>query len=146
MHAQTAAKPRRRRNLLITSSTVLFVAVVATAFAQQAEVDLESTMGRGRACTEWFYAQEFAEIEALGFTEAMEAALPSMGGLSGFWETVETQLGGQTEVVDEVEMKQQGLDVYVRTAKFEKYPGDIIVQWVFDAEGAIAGMAIRPKQ
>jgi hypothetical protein len=114
--------------------------------AQEEGVDLSTTTGRGRACTQWFYAQEFDKIEALGFTEAMQSALPSMGGLAGFWEAVNTQLGDEVEVVDEVESKQQGLDVFERTARFEKDPGEVIVQWVFDAEGAIAGMAIRPKQ
>ena len=124
----------------------LFGAVGAVSDAQDPEVDLSTTDGRGRACTHWFYSQEFDKIDALGFTDAMAAALPSMGGLAGFWETVDTQLGPEVEFVEEVVTQEQGLDVYVRTARFEKYPGDIIVQWVFDAEGAIAGMAIRPKQ
>ncbi len=115
------------------------------AHAQEQDVDLSTTLGRGRACTQWFYAQEFDKIEALGFNEAMQEALPTMGGLSGFWQAVNTQLGAETSIVDETESQQQGLDVFVRTAMFEKYPGEIIVQWVFEPDGAIAGMAIRPK-
>ncbi len=146
MNPGNATHRRRSSRLLTATLLALLVAGGATAWAQADQVDLETTMGRGRACTQWFYAREFDKIEALGFTDAMEAALPSMGGLAGFGDTVDTQLGGETEVVEEVETEQQGLDVYVRTAKFEKFPGEVNVQWVFDAEGAIAGMSIKPKQ
>lgn len=146
MHPATGTRQLRGVSLSLAVLLALVAAVGPVLAAQDPEIDLDTTEGRGRACTHWFYSGELAKIEALGFTDAMAAALPSMGGLAGFWETVDTQLGAEVEFVEEAVSKQQGLDVYVRTAKFEKYPGDVIVQWVFDAEGAIAGMAIRPKQ
>lgn len=130
----------------LVALAVVIGAAVTPITAQQEEPDLSTTMGRGRACTQWFYDQEFERIEALGVTDAMQEAMASLGGFAGFWQTVNTQLGAETEIVDETDSQQQGLDVYLRTARFEKYDGDIGVQWVFDAEGAIAGFAIQPKQ
>jgi len=129
---------------LIAGFAVL--ATTSAGAAQEQEPDLSTTMGRARACTQWFYAQEFDKIEAIGVTDAMAQALEPMGGFAGFWGIVNEQLGAEVEMVSEEESTQQGLDVYLRTARFEKYDGEIGVQWVFDADGAVAGFAIQPKQ
>jgi len=144
----------RRRPVLWSLAVVVGLVVIAggssaataTPGAQQDEPDLSTTMGRGRACTQWFYAQEFDKIEALGVTDAVKQALEPMGGFAGFWNIVDQQLGAEVEVVGETESQQQGLDVYMRTARFAEYDGEVGVQWVFDAQGAITGFAIRPKQ
>lgn len=121
-------------------------AATAVSIGPDQDADLADPMNRGRACTEWFYGQEFDKIEALGVSEEMAAALQPLGGFSGFYDTVSGQLGAETEVVDESVMNREGLDAYVRVARFEKFAGDIVVQWVFDANGVVAGFAIRPQQ
>jgi hypothetical protein len=144
---------RRRRVLCLLVALVGLVGIAGGSWAagappgaQQGEPDLSTTTGRGQACTQWFYAQEFDKIEALGVTDAVKGALQPMGGFAGFWKIVDEQLGGEIELVGETESQQQGLDVYLRTARFAEYDGEVGVQWVFDAQGAIAGFAIRPKQ
>ena len=145
MKRTLVGNPRAVTSCLMALVLALVVGGSAAA-AQEATVDLSTTMGRGRACTQWFYDREFSKIEALGMTPAVTDAIASVGGLDGFRDTVESQLGAEVEVVDEAETKEQGLDVYTRTARFEKFAGDIGVQWVFDADGKLAGFGIRPKQ
>jgi hypothetical protein len=124
----------------------VFVVSLAGSAAAQEEVDLSTTQGRGDACSKWFYAQEFDKLEALGVTQTMADALAPGGGFAGFWSAVDDQLGSEVEMLSEEVSQEEGMDVYLRTTRFEKFDGQIEIQWVFDGDGAIAGFAIRPKQ
>jgi hypothetical protein len=54
-------------------------------------------------------------------------------------------LGAETALVEERTVRQDELDIYVRTVTFERTADSrFFVQWAFDRQGAIQGFTIRP--
>lgn len=97
----------------------------------------------GRECTRLFYAGSIDTLWAR-FTPEMKTALKSVENLRSFRDGVSAQLGAETSVVSEKMDEVSGWSVYVRRARFEKAPVEILVQWSLDAKGGIGGFFIRP--
>lgn len=77
------------------------------------------------------------------FSPDMQAAM-SAEALAAFRTQVAAQLGEELSIVSEDTQQLPGAEVYVRTSRWSKYEGDIVMQWAFDAEGRAAGFFVRP--
>ncbi|MDH3283705.1 MAG: peptidoglycan DD-metalloendopeptidase family protein [Acidobacteriota bacterium] len=119
-------------------------ALVAVSVAVYAETDPapKSAKDYGETYTEWFYQGELEKLYEL-FSSDMQAALP-LDSLRAFREQAVSQLGVEKELLDESVTERDGFDVYLRTARFEKFDGAIHVVWSIDAEGIVSGFYVRP--
>ena len=98
----------------------------------------------GRAYTQQFYDKKLEPLRAKFSTEMAEAM--SLEQFTEVRAQLDAQLGPETEMLEDgVETKDDYL-VYERRAKFEKYPGVIVVRWVLKEGGAIAGVFLTPEQ
>ncbi|MDX1444214.1 MAG: peptidoglycan DD-metalloendopeptidase family protein [Gammaproteobacteria bacterium] len=116
------------------------IAMLLAATAQAASIE------DGRRLTDAFYAGDTATIWQ-EFDARMQQTMGSEAQLEQFRTQIETQLGEESRIIDEQMVAQQGYTVYLREVNYAR-GGDtvFIVQWAFDAEGKVAGFAIRPKQ
>lgn len=99
----------------------------------------------GNELTAAFYARQIDSVWAR-MDQPMRTALKSRDALASFREQVEAQLGAEQAVVDESVSVESGKQVYRRRANFAKFPGVILVQWVFAADGQVSGFLIAPEQ
>jgi murein DD-endopeptidase MepM/ murein hydrolase activator NlpD len=108
--------------------------------------DDSETLQRGREFTARFYEREIESLWS-DFAEALQAGLGSMDALGGFRGQLDEQLGPEVQVIDET-VRSSGndgeIEVYTRTARFEKLDTPINVVWSFDGEGHAAGFTISP--
>ena len=78
-------------------------------------------------------------------TNEMQGALGSEAALSGFRDQIDQQIGGETSVINEDVTQSGDVQVYTRTAKFEKLEQLITVVWSMDDNDKIAGFFVRPQ-
>lgn len=100
---------------------------------------------KGRTLTQLFYDGEFEQVAA-EFDEQMSSAIGGAEGLSVFHTQLQAQLGSETEVVEE-RLTDVGVhQMYERIARFENFPGNTAVIWVFDSAAKVSGFQVRPAQ
>ena len=101
----------------------------------------ERALERARDLTRLFYEER---LDALWeqFAPPMKELFGGLQGLKSFREQVELQFGQEVGVVSERVGSIGGSKVYLRTARFEKVPEPILVQWSFDTEGSITGLLV----
>jgi hypothetical protein len=120
--------------------------LAGTALAGQAPVPADdpssTTIRNGREMSTLFLEGDTAAAWAR-FSPDMQAAMTAEA-LAAFRTQVAAQLGEEQSIVSEDSQLAQGVAVYVRTARWSKHDGDIVMQWAFDAEGRAAGFFIRP--
>ena len=97
----------------------------------------------GKAATDAFYARQFDTLWER-MTVRMRDAIKSRQALAAFGAQVGSQLGSERELLDETSTAQGENGVYERRARFDGFPGAVLVRWVFDREGQITGMTIQP--
>ncbi len=102
-------------------------------------------LDEGRRLTALFYAGDVDAVWGQMNAE-MRSALGDAPALEAFAGQVEAQLGKEAAVMDESVIPAPGYEVYLRTARFEKFDGLIHVQWAFDAQGKVGGFFVRPVQ
>lgn len=103
------------------------------------------TKDLGRQLTVQFFAGELDPVWAR-FTPAMKEALKSKDALAAFQAQVLTDLGPETELIDEVVSPLMRFHVYMRTIKTERWPQPVSITWSFDEAGQVAGFNIQPKK
>lgn len=130
------------KTILILFLLSSILALPATA-EPPGEVAGEDPLAAGRQATERFYAGEVSELWAW-MTGEMHAGLGSEQALAAFRAQVAAQLGEEREVLAEDVSEAGGYTTYRRTARFEKSPAPVVVQFSFDGEGSIAGFFVRP--
>ncbi|MBI1730670.1 hypothetical protein HY229_07280 [Candidatus Acetothermia bacterium] len=94
--------------------------------------------------TEWFYK---GNLDALSekFSDSMKLLLPK-DELKKFRDRILTQLGEETQVVDEGLTPLSDQFRYDRVALFSKYDGQVQVQITLDIKEQIVGFTIQPIQ
>lgn len=121
-------------------NTLLIILLSNTAIAQSV-----SPHKTGAELTAAFYAKQIDTIWQL-MDATMQGALKSRDALANFREQIDAQLGNEQTLIDESVNTESGLEIYRRRAKFEKFPGIILVQWALSNDGHIAGFVVAPDQ
>ena len=103
----------------------------------------QSPMEMGRSYTAKFYAGE-SDFLWSRFSPEMQKVLGSAANFSAFRQSADGQLGKEIAIVSESVEPYPGGQVYKRVARFEKFGGEILVQWSLDAAGTITGFFIKP--
>src|SRR3546814_12075383 len=75
----------------------------------------------------------------------MQEALGSAAALAQFRAQVGQQLGEEQAVLDESASADQGAHAYVRTSRWSKLPTPILMHWLLDGAGKVAGFGVQPK-
>jgi murein DD-endopeptidase MepM/ murein hydrolase activator NlpD len=127
-----------------------WIVAVALAFAAPLSGQADSArMEVGRRYTQWLYEGQTDTLWAL-FSPEMRQAVPSAVTLAALHAQLESQLGPETEVVQERLLDPaatQGLTVYVRSVRFEKAPAAVFeVTIATDSAGIIYGLVVRPPE
>lgn len=121
------------------------LAMVFAVFSLSAVAEVADPRSQGDELTAAFYAGKIDEVWQR-MTPQMQSALGSRDNLEAFRGQIAQQLGEETFFVDRTVTSAPGHTVYLRRARFEKLPMDVLVQWALDAEGKVAGFFIRPDQ
>ena len=141
MSIATFARTAGTVALLLVSLPLL--AQPAAAGAAQAERP-DSALETGRGLSQMFLQGHTDAIWAR-MTPAMRKALGDAPALASFQAKVAHDLGEEQAVLDESTAVDSGLHVYVRTARWSKLPAPILMQWVLDDAGQVAGFVVQPK-
>lgn len=125
-------------------SVSVALALAASLFSSGLAGAQTDPLTNGRDRSEAFLS---GNIEPLwrDMTADMKTALGDVDALPILRSDLEVQLGAEARILTEEVIKDQGFDVYMRTARWSKSEADIIMQWTFDANGQIAGFFVRPK-
>ncbi len=104
-----------------------------------------SYMDLGRQHCAFFYDGELHKIYQ-NMSAEMQEALGGEKGLRTFHGQALAQLGREVAIVAETTQEVGGVNVYLRTARFDKVDQLIHVQWAFGENGVVVGFYIRPVQ
>jgi hypothetical protein len=147
----TPTHPSRRPGLLACVGAGALLAMAALPlFAQDAasatttNASASPTLQTGRELSKLFLQGDTDAVWAR-MTPQMRAALGDAPALAGFRAKVGQDLGEEREVIDESEERQQGVHIYLRTARWSKAPMPILMQWAFDDDGRVGGFVLQPK-
>lgn len=121
----------------------LCIAVMMLACAAASCLADETIVERGRQFTQMFYDGDL-EVLWQRLSGPLQAEFGDRQKLVAFREQVRSQLGAERELVDESTATIQGMDVYLRTVRFEKLEQLILVQWAFDDKGVVTGFHVQP--
>ena len=121
----------------------LFHFPLTLTLALPAQAPAPATIDQGRELTSMFYKGADAAVWAR-FSDRMKQALGKVESLSSLRSQVEEQAGSEQVVLDEKVDVVSGMQVYLRTARFGKAPGPVMVQWTLGSTGTVEGFFIRP--
>ncbi|WP_157448848.1 hypothetical protein [Deinococcus peraridilitoris] len=110
--------------------------------AQSAPEATERVTRQGRSVVQQFYAVKIDSVWAT-FTPELRASLGSLAAFRAYREAGVREYGAETRVLSERLLEADGLRYYVRTAVFERHPGQawsVIVG--FDAKNRVAAFTI----
>jgi Peptidase family M23 len=127
--------------ITIAATAALTVASARPAAAQQVSAD--SIKKEAQSWVQAFYDGNLDRMWPR-LSGAFKAAVGSLENFLATREQMLAQLGTQKSVVSEEMGKAPQCDVFTRVATFEKMPGELLVQLVFDRD-SIYGFGIRPK-
>jgi hypothetical protein len=142
--ASAGSLRRCRRPIPALGALLALLPALVAAVRQEAEaVGSLDVVAEGRAVAAQLAAGETGALWER-MTPELQGLFGSADGLAAFRRQVEAQLGTEQEVLDEEEDRAEGVRIYVRTARYEKLGTPILLRVVLDAQGAIAGMLVRP--
>lgn len=121
----------------------IVLVMLCAAVVLQARAEDKEALELGRKLTEQFYSGQ-TETLWQRFDSPMREAMTSEESLADFQRQVTNQLGLETEVLSESVSPANQYQVYLRSAKFERGPGPVIIQWTLTDDQQIAGFFIRP--
>jgi hypothetical protein len=104
----------------------------------------DPAMHAGRELAELFLRGDTGAVWAR-MSPQMRTALGSADALARFRAQVGRDLGEEQAVLDESVTADSGLHAYVRTSRWSKLPSPILMQWVLDDVGGVAGFVVQPK-
>lgn len=95
----------------------------------------------GRALTRAFLD---GDIDALRsrFNEDMKGAFDA-ASLATFRQQVIDGSGEEQDVLSEDRVQVHGMESYLRTSRWSQAPGPVLTQWVFAADGRVAGFVVQ---
>ena len=96
---------------------------------------------RGQACARLFYEGKLADLW-LRLSAVVQQAFGSERQLAEFRDQTLRRLGAETRILSESVMPAGEMQVYRRTAEFQKSQGRVAVEFAFDPSGIIAVFSI----
>ena len=128
-------RPLRMMHAL-ASAAVILLAVLTTAGADP--------MIDGRAYSDAFLKGDIDRVWSR-MDGQMQGALGSEETLDQLRSTLRRDFGEEAEVLEEEIGEADGYSVYLRTSRWTKAPGPLVMQWTLDGDGNVAGFFVRPK-
>lgn len=114
----------------------LWFGLMANVTAQEGEV-----LEQGRGLTQEFYQEQFEHLWER-FERPLKSHFGDVTGLRRFRERVTAQLGKETAVISESVDTAGASPVYNRTARFNKAPEPVLVQWSLSGGGSVKGLLV----
>ena len=118
--------------------------VVALAASVSFPALAQNALEMGRERSEAFLAGTLAPIWE-DMTADMRSGLGSLENFSAFRDRVAADLGEEEAVLDEKTSTEGDFSIYLRASEWSSAEVPILMQWVFDAEGGIAGFFVQPQ-
>ena len=128
-------RPLRMMHAL-ASAAVILLAVLTTADADP--------MIDGRAYSDAFLKGDMDRVWSR-MDGQMQGALGSEETLDQLRSTLRRDFGEEAEVLEEEIGEADGYSAYLRTSRWTKSPGPLVMQWTLDGDGNVAGFFVRPK-
>ncbi len=97
----------------------------------------------GRALSRLFLAGDIAAVRAR-FAPGMRAHLDE-AALAAFRSQVARELGQEAALVSETIAREQGMTSYRRVSHWSGFAQPVLMQWVLDGEGRVAGFKVVPE-
>lgn len=113
---------------------------VASAQVEDASVD---SLALARQYTAWLYTGQADSLVAHS-TENAREAFATVEGYTRYTETIAERAGFEADVVEETWKLRDGACQYWRTARFTDIDESLLVRWVLDDAGRIAGLGLGP--
>jgi hypothetical protein len=135
-----------RSRLTRTARGVAFAALVALASLATAAAHAgdDALLAAGRALSEQFEQGDTTGIYER-MTPAMRQLIGNAAGLSAFRAQVLRDAGPETGVIREDTEVQGSLRVYRRIARRNVGTTPVLMEWVLEPDGRIAGFQVRPQ-
>ena len=99
-------------------------------------------LAEGRQRSQAFFNRDFESLWS-AMTPEMQSGFGTIEALKKFRDDLETGFGAETGPPEEKTLRQQGYDIYIRTARWAKSGAPVLMQWTFDEERRIAGFFVR---
>lgn len=115
--------------------------VILMALALQAPQRPDS-LALARQFTVWFYTGQLDSLMAHHPAEARDSTLRQR--LAQRFEELTLRAGTETAVIEEKFVMRNGRPQYWRTARFSEFPEPLLIRWVINEKGEIAGMGMGP--
>jgi len=112
----------------------------ASTFAQEAPVD---SLALARQYTEWLYTGEADSLLAHS-TEETRTEMGANGDFTRISQMIAERAGFELEVSEETWKLRNGDCQYWRTAQFSAMDEPLLIRWVLDPLGRIAGLGAGP--
>jgi len=96
-----------------------------------------------RQYTQWLYAGEADSLVARS-TDGARESFATPEGFTRFTRMIANRAGFETDVIEETWKLRNGACQYWRTADFTDIGEPMLVRWVLDEEGRIAGFGLGP--
>lgn len=104
----------------------------------------EAAMRTGRELSRLFLQGDTDAVWAR-MTPAMQSAIGDAAALAQFRQQVRNDLGAEETLLDESGATAADAHVYARTSRWSKLPAPVLMQWVMDDAGKVAGFVVQPK-
>jgi len=131
---------------LRTLNKLWSVILLATlALPAWADAKTDGTLADGRKATQQFLKRDTLALWAQ-MTPDMQAAVKTADGLAQFRADLDKQFGEEQAVLGEDVTEQNGVRLYLRTARWSKPATPIQMLWAFLPDKRIAGFYVRPAQ
>ena len=98
------------------------------------------SLSLARQYTQWFYQGEMDSL----VEHWADMTPPSPAELHKRRDFLEVKAGTEVEVIEEKFVKRKGQTQYWRTARFSGHQEPILIRWVLDPQGWLAGMGMSP--
>src|SRR4051794_2937536 len=96
--------------------------------AAQAQITEAAARTSGQALNKAFFANDLDTVWT-GMNDKGRAMIKTRQALADFRQKVSQQLGAETALLDETVTLVNGLSVYQRRARFEKFGGPVLLHW-----------------
>jgi hypothetical protein len=126
------------RRLIAAAAACLWAAPLA---AQQPATDADF-IALGRKYTEWFYAGQGDSL----FAHLLPGGkIASPAEIVAGRDQMTARVGSEVKVLEEKLNRRKGRRQYWREARFDNLEEPMVVRFLFDDAGAIAGVGLGPK-
>jgi len=136
-----------RRSIRTTLIVVLGSLVPAAVYAQEGEPvpseGVVDSLALVRQYTQWLYAGEADSLVARS-TDGARESFATPEEFTRFTRMIANRAGLETDVIEETWKLRNGACQYWRTADFTDIGEPMLVRWVLDEEGRIAGFGLGP--